>query len=74
MHKAFDVNCTGKSGFTPLHFALISGQRGAIEMLVKLGADINKPDRYGGETPLHIAARRGHHEVVSLLKKLGAKG
>jgi ankyrin repeat protein len=45
---------------------------GAVQLLVKLGADVNAVDS-NGETAMHGAAYRNHPKVVQLLADKGAK-
>jgi hypothetical protein len=56
---------------SPLSAAATRGQLGAIEFLVKAGANINFPDR-AGFTPLMNAALNKQVEATRLLLKLGA--
>ncbi|NXI66493.1 BARD1 protein, partial [Anseranas semipalmata] len=53
-------------GETLLHLAAIKGDLGAVEQLLKNGADPNVKDN-AGWTPLHEACNHGHKEVVELL-------
>ncbi|NWZ27400.1 BARD1 protein, partial [Asarcornis scutulata] len=53
-------------GETLLHVASIKGDLGAVEQLLKNGADPNVKDN-AGWTPLHEACNHGHKEVVELL-------
>ncbi|NWV12858.1 BARD1 protein, partial [Ptilonorhynchus violaceus] len=53
-------------GETLLHVASIKGDLGAVEQLLKNGADPNVKDN-AGWTPLHEACNHGHSEVVELL-------
>ena len=46
------------------------GHTEAVDLMLKQGADPNKPSRYG-VSPLHIAARNGHSEAIHLLLKNG---
>ena len=45
---------------------------GAVELLLRNGADVNKAD-WQGTTPLHIAARFGANGVIELLARNGAQ-
>ena len=55
----------------PLHQAVISGDRAAVQRLIRSKADVNAANRYG-VTPLSLAAQRGHADLVDLLLKAGA--
>jgi ankyrin repeat protein len=55
-----------------LHQAALRGQTSSIEMLLKLGADVNSAGK-DGETPLHDACLKGHFETARLLLDRGAK-
>jgi hypothetical protein len=55
-----------------LHRSAMRGETRAIEMLLKLGADVNSPDRHG-KTPLHDACLKGHVDSARLLLDRGAK-
>lgn len=56
---------------TPLHLAAFSGHKGAAEILLDSGADINARDVCGW-TPLHTAIAQNHPEVMKLLLARGA--
>jgi ankyrin repeat protein len=56
---------------TPLHQALLIGDRVAVQRVIASGADINAANRYG-VTPLLLAAQRGRGDLVELLLKAGA--
>ena len=58
-------------GPTPLHYAIHSNRSDAAEMLLELGADVNKGDR-AGATPLHYCAARNRVLLASSLLARGA--
>ena len=58
-------------GFVPLHLAVISGHVGIANMLVNMGADLNKMDGRGGTAILYARGGR-HEEIVQLLLERGA--
>lgn len=49
----------------------MADNKGAAEVLIKKGADVNLPDN-DGRTPLHHAADLGYGEIAELLIKNGA--
>ena len=61
----------GNFGNTPLHVAAAWGNKEAITLLLKCGADINSQGE-GGYTPLHEAVEQNHLEAVKQLLSLGA--
>lgn len=60
-----------KPGWTPLHYAAISGNGALIRMLTDKSAALNAPGPFG-LTPLMIATIYGQRLVVGLLLELGA--
>lgn len=58
-------------GCTPLHLVANWGDADAIEVLVRNGADINKPGEEAF-TPLHYAAEQDRLTAVDRLIQLGA--
>ena len=68
--QAVDTPCKG-SGMTALHFAAIKGHAGAVQYLLKWGADVHKQSN-SGCTPLYLAVRKNHLEVVRSLIAAGA--
>lgn len=59
------------SGQTALHVASFGGQKGAVECLLKKGAEKNAQDFFGN-TPLHLATIYEHVEVADMLASHGA--
>ncbi len=55
-----------------LHRSAMRGDTSAIEMLLKLGADVNSADLHG-KTALHDACLKGHVDSARLLLNRGAK-
>lgn len=69
--KGADVNnFVGKTA-TPLHYAVSSGRKEAVEILLLLGAQTDKHDMYGN-TPLISAVRSKDLEMAELLIRFGA--
>ena len=56
---------------TPLHQAVVAGDGGAVQRLIRSGADVNAANRYG-VTPLLLAAQRGRGDLIDALLKAGA--
>lgn len=48
---------------SPLMLAALKGELALCQVLIKKGADVNKP----GWTPLHYAATNGHLDIMNLL-------
>eukprot|EP00854_Cymbomonas_tetramitiformis_P019831 gene19831-23717_t len=73
-----DARDSGPRNETPLHYAALSGNLGAVsavKTLLQAGADINARDRHGA-TPLHYAAIRSSGQsasIVAALCKAGAE-
>lgn len=55
-----------RAGWTPLHHSAARGETGAIEALLRAGAEAGTTDA-AGVTPLHLAAERGHAMPAFLL-------
>ena len=58
-------------GWCPLHRSVLCEHAESTELLLKLGADVNKPAN-SGEAPIHIAAKNGDTQIVRLLLEHGA--
>jgi ankyrin repeat protein len=66
------LNLSAQSQTTPLHQAVLAGDRPAVERLIRSGAAVNAANRYG-VTPLLVAAQRGHADLIDALLKAGAR-
>lgn len=56
----------GKSGRTPLHYAVEMENMATIQLLINSGANVSAAS-YAGSTPIQAASGRGMHEVTRLL-------
>lgn len=56
---------------SPLHQAVISGNKDAVELLLNHGASVDAVDLFS-QQPLHHAARHGLSDIVQLLLQRGA--
>jgi ankyrin repeat protein len=72
--KGADVSRSSNDGMKPIHYfarrallpeSVVSNEKG-LDYLMKFGADINVPNKYG-ETPLHNAILQGNLLMVQLL-------
>jgi len=66
-----DVNTFAGGVATPLHYAVASGKKEAVEILLLLGASPDKRDQYGN-TPLIAAVRANDLDISELLIRYGA--
>ncbi|XP_073778436.1 nuclear factor NF-kappa-B p105 subunit isoform X3 [Danio rerio] len=53
---------------TPVHLAVLTQQRAALEALLEAGADITLTDRHG-DTALHLAAQQKEDHIIHTLLK-----
>ena len=58
-----DIEAKAKNGDTALMLACFIGNMPAVELLLKAGAEVNKP----GWAPLHYAAANGNPKLVRLM-------
>ncbi len=73
LDQGADINAASEYGFNALHTAAgRGGNRDSLELLVKRGADINRPNR-NGQTAIAIAVNDNEPGTVELLLRLGAK-
>jgi uncharacterized protein len=64
------IDSPSKNGTRPLHVAAAFASLGAMEVLVRLGAEVNAQDNMR-ETAMHRAARRNYFECYDFLKMAG---
>ena len=68
-----ETNTTGYyGGYTPLFWAVESGDQELVAFLLKHGANVNAKSNKD-KTPLSIATEAGNTNIVEILKKAGAK-
>jgi ankyrin repeat protein len=72
LDQGADVNARDEEGSTPLLWAVLSGRREVVELMVAGGADVNRPN-LEGETPLHWASTTGNTVVAEYLLARGAE-
>ena len=63
---------SGYKGYTPLFWAVQSGEADIVKFLTEKGADVNAVAE-GGKTSLSLASEAGHEDIVEILKNHGAK-
>ncbi len=67
------VTTAEADGTTPLHWAVYKDQTETVDLLLKAGADVKAPNRYG-ITPLYLASdKRQRRGEVQVLLKAGAE-
>uniref|UniRef100_A0A8C0GH60 Nuclear factor kappa B subunit 2 n=1 Tax=Chelonoidis abingdonii TaxID=106734 RepID=A0A8C0GH60_CHEAB len=60
-------------GLLPVHLAVRVKSLACLDLLVRMGADVNAVERQGGRTPLHLAVEMENLNMAGhLVKKLGA--
>ena len=69
--EGLDLNHRGSRGGSALNYAARAGELGAVQTLIKAGAQVNIAENFG-YTPLHEAAENGHREVAEALLSAGA--
>jgi hypothetical protein len=73
MGGALDRPLNGKTGFTPLHCAVLAGHEEVCQLLVSQGADVNKLTRNKMRAlDFALMSSRPQHGVVRLLLNAGA--
>jgi len=66
-----DVNARDAKNARPIHYAVMTEQRGLLRLLIEKGADVNARDA-DGASPLYQAATRDAVEMAELLIAAGA--
>jgi ankyrin repeat protein len=65
--EGFDVNARDGLHWTPLHYAVLHGNRGATKVLLLHGAEVDARNADFLQTPLHIAAEKGFYSIAKAL-------
>ncbi len=74
VHSGANIDERDQYGRTPLYIAALRGDQKLSEVLIGLGADVNKRDNgwQGKKTPLHVASEHGYTELAKVLIRHGA--
>ncbi len=71
IRSGVDVNEQNQSGWTPLHYAAVRGNKAIAALLIESGAKLDVKTK-SSQTALHFAAERGFAELAELLVEKGA--
>lgn len=71
LQQNININLTGTSGWTPLHYVCKLRDVEIAQFLLEHGACVNKPN-YADETPLMLAIYYKHIELAQLFIQYGA--
>ncbi|XP_031570926.1 protein phosphatase 1 regulatory subunit 27-like [Actinia tenebrosa] len=71
MFQGCNVDQITATGVTALTQSALDGRLENIKLLIELGADVNKKDRFGW-TPLHYAVSEGYDQICRYLLNHGA--
>jgi len=69
--KGAELNPRSGEDWTPLHEAVVKGNKDVASLLIDKGADLNAK-LISGRTALHLAFISGHSEIAELLIANGA--
>ncbi|MBM4168022.1 MAG: ankyrin repeat domain-containing protein [Ignavibacteria bacterium] len=70
LEQGVDVNARQTTlGYTPLHYAAVSGMQSAAKKLIEFGAEVHLKS-VDGKTPLDLATEKNHAEVIQILEPL----
>ncbi len=73
LEKGADINSQDIfDGYTPLHYAISSGNTELVRFLIQYGADIEHQNNTVYQTPLATAVLASGIEIVELLLEAGA--
>jgi len=64
---------TMHAGASPLHYAAVHGQQGAVDLLIDRGANLEAVDHEYGATPIGWANEKGHMALVRHMRARGAR-
>ena len=71
LKHGFDPDGVDQFGLTPLHYAVIKGNKTALNQLLQARANPNISESSHGNTPLHYAAVLGDVSVINNLVAAG---
>src|SRR5262245_58663384 len=71
LDEKVDVNAPGADGTPALHWLVRVDDFETARRLIRAGADVSKPNRYG-VTPMSLATANGNAQMIALLLEAGA--
>jgi hypothetical protein len=72
LHQGYDINYEAGGGTTALSGAAVEGNEEMVNLLISLGADVNRKNGLSRETPLMAASEMGRFGTAKVLLKNGA--
>ncbi|XP_041267803.1 NF-kappa-B inhibitor beta [Onychostruthus taczanowskii] len=69
----WDPPCPPPTGYTPLHVAVLRRDLELVQLLLRAGADPDRPEPSCGRSPLHLAVEAQSPEVAECLLRGGAR-